>query len=301
MKTTKQPLLLGAHISVSGGFDQAISRAESIGCTAMQIFTKSNRQWKSAPISNEQAELFIQTQNASTIKVVVAHAAYLINIGSSNPEVRQKSVAALIDELERCAQLTIPFLVLHPGSRGTFSAEEFLAVFKEQLDFVLSQAKSNTTILLETMAGQGSVMGHTFEQIGYMLRSSNYPDRLGVCADTCHMFAAGYNLSTDEYEKTWQLFDAHIGLDKLKALHINDSKKELGSKVDRHEDIGKGKIGIDAFGLLFNDPRFFTTPKLLETPKESLEDDLRNMQTLIGLIKRENKNILDTEQIFTRL
>lgn len=290
MKTAKQPLLLGAHISVSGGFDQAIHRAESIGCTAMQIFTKSNRQWKSAPIAQEQAELFIQTQQRSTINTVVAHAAYLINIASSNELVRQKSAAALIDELERCHQLAIPYLVLHPGSRGTLSPQQFLELFAQQLDYVLSQTNSSTTILLETMAGQGSVMGYSFEQIGQMLQSSKQPDRLGVCADTCHMFAAGYNLSADEYEKTWQLFDAHIGLDKLKALHINDSKKELGSKVDRHEDIGKGKIGLDAFELLFNDPRFFAIPKLLETPKESLEDDLRNMQTLIGLIRGDNKD-----------
>ncbi len=295
MTHNKKSLLLGAHVSIAGGPEQAIYRGESIGCTAIQIFTKSNRQWLAKPLKQEEIDAFQKAWKNSTIQSVIAHAAYLINIGSSNPETVKKSTQSLAIELERCQQLGIPYLVLHPGSRGDLSEKECLQQITQQLDTVLESTPGNTMILLETMAGQGSNMCYRFEQIASIYQESRNKERLGVCFDTCHVFAAGYDLRTEEtYQAVWNEFDTIIGLHLLKAIHINDSKKELNSRVDRHEHIGKGELGSNAFQLLFNDERFFDIPKILETPKKRPEDDLHNIQTIKGLVSTKNRDFFST-------
>ncbi len=301
MNSSQNILLLGAHISTAGGFDQAIARGESIGCTTIQIFTKNNRQWSAPPLSVSAITAFKNAVEHSSIKIVIAHAAYLINLGSSANEIRNKSLHAVIDELERCHQLNIPYLVLHPGAKGDTPELDCLTRIADQLDLALSKANSTTMILLETMAGQGNSICATFEQLAYIYDRVTHKKRIGICFDTCHIFVAGYDLRTEStYHKTWQAFDTILGLNLLKAIHLNDSKKPLGSRVDRHEDIAKGMIGANAFKLLINDARFFNIPKILETPKEGLIDDWRNMRTIEGLISPENKNLLriDIPQTF---
>ena len=286
-------LLYGAHMSVSGGFEKALTRGESIQCTAIQLFTKSNRQWAAKPISTEESELFKACLKKSPIQYVVSHASYLINIASSDPTIHKKSVSALSEELRRCHQLDIPYLVLHPGSAGESNVQECLARIAHTLDHVLEQDTSHTMILLENMAGQGSSVCHTFEQLAEVRKLTHHKKRVGFCIDTCHAFAAGYDFRTeDTYEKLWTAFDTIIGIEHLKVFHINDSKKGLSSHVDRHEDIGKGLIGNQGFELLFNDPRFFDIPKILETPKESIEEDARNMETIRNLISPKNRKAL---------
>lgn len=294
MHIKKQTLLLGAHISVSGGLEKAFSRGESIGCTTMQIFTKSNRQWACKPLTEPEIAAFKEAWRKSYIQDIVVHAAYLINIGSSNPEVISKSARALREEIFRCEQLGIPYLVLHPGSNGGSPKEQSLAQIAKQLDQALETVPGKTMVLLETMAGQGSNLCSQFEELAMVYKASRNKDRIGICFDTCHAFAAGYDMRTKEaYKDLWQLFDQTLGLDLLKAIHVNDSKKELGSRVDRHEHIGEGKIGLEAFSLLFNDKRFFKIPKILETPKDDLSQDLKNMQKIVSLLSPETKNLLE--------
>lgn len=295
----KSRLLLGAHMSIAGGFEKAIERGTSIGCTTIQVFTKSNRQWHAKPITEEQAEAFRAAVKGSDIHPIVAHATYLINIGSSDKALEKKSIKAVIDELERCNMLGIPYLVLHPGSRLKSSEEECLERIAKNLDAIFEADAGNTKILLETMAGQGSSMCHTFEQIATIRKHSVHKQRIGVCLDTCHAFAAGYDFTTPHgYKAMWDEFDSAIGLNHLYAIHINDSMKGLGSHVDRHEDIGKGKIGLEAFEMLFNDPRFFDVPKILETPenkqeKDILKDYARNMHTIKRLLSATTRKKLD--------
>lgn len=280
-------------MSIAGGLYKAIERGESIGCTAIQIFTKSNRQWKSNTITPHDANLFRQAWKNSSIQQVIVHASYLINLGSSNPLTLEKSRAALIDELKRCETLGIPYLVLHPGSSKDLHETKCLDQIGIGLNYAL-QNTSFTTILLETMAGQGSSVCHSFEHIAYILNSSEFKSRLGVCLDTCHIFAAGYDIRTmNVYTSTWSLFDKTVGLKNLKAIHINDSKKALGSRIDRHEHVGKGKLGIAAFEMLFNDERFFDIPKILETPKASLDDDAKNMALIKETISEQSRISID--------
>ena len=289
----KQTLLLGAHMSISGGINLCIDRAEEIGCTAIQIFTKSNRQWQAKPLDKEDVALFKEKWKKSSVLSIIAHATYLINIGSSDKLLEKKSIEALIMELHRCADLEIPYLVLHAGSYGTTDEESCLQRISDNLDKILEKTPTSTTILLETMAGQGTSVCYSFEQIATVIKNSTHKKRLGVCFDTCHAFAAGYDFGTEKtYHKMWDDFDATIGLNKLKAMHINDSKQGLGCRVDRHTDIGKGKIGLEAFSLIFNDPRFFDTPKVLETPKTTPHEDLKNMQTIYDLLTKKTKTIL---------
>lgn len=286
MTNKKSSLLLGAHMSIEGGMEKALERGESIGCTVIQLFTKSNRQWRSKSISKDQAHLFKQTQKKLGIKEVVAHASYLINLASTNKEVVEKSRIALIDELERCELLGIPTLVLHPGSAGINSADAAIKQVADHLNQAIKYAQSSTTIALENMAGQGSALCSTFEQLAQIKGLATQKNRIGFCFDTCHAFVAGYNLADKkEYDNVWHEFEKHIPLSDLKVIHVNDSKKGLGSHVDRHEDIGKGTIGLTFFELLMNDEQFVTIPKILETPKDSPEEDARNMAILIGLIK----------------
>jgi len=295
MAPSKQPLLLGAHISVAGGFEKAIERGESIGCTAIQIFTKSNRQWKAKPITDAEATTFKKAcKRSNIIQSVGAHASYLINLGSPKADIAEKSVFALRDEILRCEQLGIPYLVVHPGSCLGTDEQECLERIAHNLDSAFQSTTGTTQVLLETMAGQGNVTCHQFEQIATIYKHTKNKKLLGVCLDTCHIFAAGYRFDTPEqYASLWKQFDTIIGRKLLKMIHLNDSQKELGSRVDRHEDIGKGKIGLQAFELLMNDPTLFDVPKILETPKECLEDDLRNMQQLTDLLSKETRDALN--------
>lgn len=290
----KKNLLLGAHISVAGGYYKAIERALSIGCTTLQIFTKSNRQWAAKPISLEEAELFKNSFKQSGIDSVIVHASYLINLASANTNVRNQSINALKEELERCALLNAPYLVLHPGSNSEAPRQESLELIAQALNAIFDDQPNNKTmILIESMAGQGSSLCNTFDEIAIILKHIKQKNRIGVCVDTCHIFAAGYDLRTKKsYEYTWQLFDQIIGLSFLKVIHCNDSKKELGSRVDRHENIGKGFLTDESFKFLFNDQRFYAIPKILETPKADLDDDLKNMQHILTLLNSKTKNIL---------
>lgn len=281
----EQKLLLGAHMSIAEGFEKAIEYGESIGCTAIQIFTKNNRRWNAKKITKEDSQKFKIALKNSSIKFIVAHASYLINIGSPKRK-HKKSVDALVKELNRCEKLGIPYLVIHPGSCLKTNEQECLDIITQNLDIALEKAHGKTMILLETMAGQGSSTCYTFEHIAYIIKKSKKKKRLGVCFDTCHVFAAGYDLRDKKsYVDTWKKFEKTIGIRKLKVIHINDSKKELGSRVDRHEHIGKGKLGSQAFKLLLTDKRFSNIPKILETPKETLEEDAHNMAFIKKLIK----------------
>jgi deoxyribonuclease-4 len=295
MAEQQHSLLLGAHMSIAGGFEQAIIRGESIDCTTIQIFTKSNRQWQAKEITQEQVDLFKSTRKKSTIfGPIFAHATYLINIGSSEPTLNNNSAHALAIELDRCHMLGIDYLVLHPGSATNSTEAECLQRISDTLNEVLGQYKGSTMLLLENMAGQGSVACSRFEQLATVFKNIEHKTKVGFCFDTCHAFAAGYDLRTpDAYKKTWDEFDALLGLKHLKAIHINDSKKALGSRVDRHEDIGKGLMGLEAFRLLFNDPKLFDVPKLLETPPGELPDYARNMQVIYELISEKTKKTLN--------
>ena len=280
----KKELLIGAHVSIVGGFDQAILRGEKIGATCIQIFTKSNRQWKAQPITTQKAEEFIAQQKKSSIKIVVAHASYLINLGSTSKLVAQKSTDALIEELRRCDMLEIPYLVLHPGTFYSENKKDSLIFIATQINMALQEAKPKyVTLLLETMAGQGNVAGSNFEELATIISHVKQKKHIGVCVDTCHIFASGYNFDTcARYKKLWKNFDDTIGLSKLKVFHINDSKKDLGSRVDRHEHIGAGMIKPEGFKLLMRDKKFSTIPKILETPKsgDDQASDIKNLKTL---------------------
>lgn len=280
-------ILLGAHISVAGGFDKAIDRAEEIGINCMQIFTKSNRQWHAKEITKEEANSFKERQNASQVVSVMAHAAYLINMGSKSDETVQKSIESLSQELQRCEQLSIPYLVLHPGTARFENEEKSLQFTAEQIDFAIKKSGTkNVELLLETMAGQGNTIGYNFQQLGSIIRNSQQADRIGVCFDTCHAFVSGYDFHSQPlYDAMWKEFDEEIGIHKLKAFHMNDSKKELGSKVDRHEEIGEGTIPISSFAFILKDKRFQGIPKIIETPEgtDKAANDRKNVEALRDL------------------
>lgn len=299
MSSKKHRLLLGAHMSISGGLEKAIERGESIGCTTIQLFTKSNRQWHAKPLSEEDIELFIKTAQSSAIHPIIAHATYLINIASPETKIEKQSTQALAKELERCQELGIHYLVLHPGSYVKGSPDEGIERIINNLNEVLDNVPGNTIIALETMAGQGSALCSTFEQIAYIINHIRHKKRIGVCFDTCHAFVAGYDLRTPKaYEQTWKHFNDVIGLENLNVIHVNDSKKGLNSRVDRHEHIGKGELGLEAFELLFNDERFFGIPKILETPKvtqEPFTEDKMNMETIRGLLSASTRKILNIQ------
>jgi len=269
-KKTNKPLV-GSHVSIAGGLHKAAERAVELGATSMQLFTKSNRSWFEKPISPDDEKRFKATVKEAGLKKIVAHSSYLINIASANPKTERQSTNSLKHELRRCEQLGIPFLVLHPGSHVGAGEETGLKKICKNLDQVLTTANGKTKLLLETMAGQGTNVGYTFEQLKAIIAGSKHKKLLGVCLDTCHIFAAGYDIGTQEaYEKTMKQFARTIGLRKLKAIHINDSKAELGSRVDRHENLGKGVIPRTAFKLIMQDKRLASIPKLLETPNPEL-------------------------------
>src|SRR5450432_4882866 len=278
--------LLGAHMSIGGGVHRAIERARSIDCTAMQIFAKNNIQWFARPFTQEEIKAFLEHSQRAELAAVFAHANYLINLAATNPQFYANSIRAFSEELVRADQLGLPFVVLHPGAHLGAGEEAGLEKVVVSIDRIFGGIpRVKTRIALETTAGQGSCLGHRFEHLAHIIANVHEPERLRVCLDTAHVFAAGYELSTEESTKRmFAEFDRIVGLDQLVALHLNDSKTARGSRVDRHEHIGKGRIGLDAFRFVMHDHRFRKIPKVLETPKgKELKEDVENMQTLRSL------------------
>ncbi|MCB9248183.1 MAG: deoxyribonuclease IV [Ignavibacteriales bacterium] len=279
--------LLGAHTSTSGGVSKAVERAEKLGFTAMQIFTKNNNRWFAKPLDEKEITKFKSKLENSNVKFVVAHDSYLINLCANDVDLLEKSRNAFVDELTRCEQLGIPYLNFHPGSHTGMGEEEGLKIIAESINIAHDKTKNfNVSSMLEITAGQGTALGYRFEHIARIIELVEDKKRMSVCIDTAHLFAAGYDFRTREtYYKTMQDFDKIIGLEKLKCFHMNGSKKELGSRVDRHEHIGNGFIGIEGFKNIMNDEKLISIPKILETPKgkEQLED-LENLEVLKSLI-----------------
>jgi deoxyribonuclease IV len=274
-------------MSIAGGVGNALLEGKRAGCDIVQIFTKSSRQWASQPLVKDEIARFFENQKTTGITTVIAHDSYLLNLGSPDAALRKKSVCAFIDELERCETLGIRFLIAHPGAHTGAGEEQGLKTIARSLTEIQRSAKGFAVkIALEITAGQGSNLGYRFEHIRDIMDAAGDGNRLGVCFDTEHAFAAGYDIRTREgYERTFGEFDEKIGLDRLVAFHLNDSKRELGSRVDRHEHIGKGHIGAAAFRLLMNDRRFWGLPMSLETPKgPDLKEDKRNLKLLRSLI-----------------
>ncbi|MEW6381125.1 MAG: deoxyribonuclease IV [bacterium] len=281
--------LLGAHMSIAGGVSKSIKRGISIGCTAIQIFTGFNNRWHSKAISDEEIEDF--QRQKSRIGIIFAHNNYLINLASPDPELSRTSYNSMLEEMQRAGSLDLPYLVIHPGSHRGSGERAGLRRIARHLDNLFAETgNSRSRILLETTAGQGSNLGYRFEHLAEVLSAVHYPDRVGICFDTCHVFAAGYDLRTPEgYRKAFEEFDRLIGTSRILAFHLNDSKHESGSRKDRHEHIGQGVLGITAFRMLLNDARFAEIPMVIETPKGDgmrLEEDERNLSILRSLIRK---------------
>ena len=279
--------LLGAHVSAQGGLVTAWHRGVTIGANSLAIFSRNSNQWAAKPLSPDDIASFREARAASKIGPVIAHASYLINLAAPQDELWQKSIAAMVIELERAALLGLDGVVLHPGAHVGEGIDKGIDRIARALDEVHARTPGcRVPILLETSAGQGSSLGCTFAELGRMLSLVSDSGRLGVCFDTCHVFAAGYDIRTTEgWSATVDEMLAIIPLERIGAFHLNDSKRELGSRVDRHEHIGKGHIGTDAFGFLLSDSRFDGIPKVLETPKPTEFDaDIENLATLRSLI-----------------
>ncbi|MBN2029189.1 deoxyribonuclease IV [bacterium] len=278
--------LLGAHVSIGGGLEKSVQCGEELGCESIQIFSKNQRQWKAAPLSDESAALFRSHFQKSDIRSVVIHDSYLINLASPDIHMLNKSRDAFLDEMNRADQLDVPFLVFHPGSHMKTGEEAGLRCIVESLEHVLSkQPDGRVQLLLETTSGQGDHLGYCFEQLAKIISLVSRKDRLGVCYDTSHTFESGYDIRTERvYEETFEQFDRIIGLDLLKVFHLNDSKTDLGSRVDRHENIGEGFLGLEPFRFLVNDRRFVDHPMILETPGGDIfyKKNLELLRSLVG-------------------
>ena len=275
-------------MSIGGGAHRAIERACSIECTAMQIFVKNNMQWFARPLERAEITAFLYHAQRAQISAAFAHANYLINLAATNPQFHANSLRALAEELIRADQFELPFLVLHPGAHLGAGEEAGLERIIQSIDAVHTVLpKTKTKIALETTAGQGSTLGHTFEQLAHIIENVRAPERLCVCLDTAHVFAAGYDIGSEAgTRKVLTQFNRTIGLDRLAALHLNDSKTARGSRVDRHEHIGKGNVGLGAFRVIMRDRRLRKVPKVLETPKgKELREDAENMKTLRALLQ----------------
>lgn len=277
---------LGAHESVAGGLHKAFDRIDTVGGESLQIFTRNQRQWKPKPLGDEERQSYISARDAHPGMVVASHASYLINLATAKPELLEKSIAALTMEFERCHLLGVPYVVMHPGSHGGDGVDIGLERFVAGMDRALETGFDDVMLLIETTAGQGTGLGASFDELGYIRSNSRLSERIGFCVDTCHIFAAGYDLRTSEaYEQTMSEMDEKLGVDNVKFFHLNDSKKGLGSRVDRHEHIGQGMIGLEGFRNLMNDARFANLPMTLETPKgDKLLEDIENLATLKGLV-----------------
>ncbi len=281
--------LLGAHMSVAGGYDRAVEAAADHGMDCVQIFTKNNNQWRAQPMDPEVVGRFRTRMAETGLRKPCAHASYLINLGSPDPALWRKSIDAYVIELERAEVLGLAGVVLHPGSYTSSSEAEGLAQIATALDDVLSTtAGLEVEVWLENTAGQGTNLGHRFEQLAAIIERLRDAGRVGICLDSCHLFAAGYPLATDgQYAGTMQAFDEIVGQERLRAWHLNDSKREFGSRVDRHENIGEGYLGLDPFRQILNDPRAAELPMFLETPKGDRDGrtlDAINLETLRSLL-----------------
>ena len=277
---------IGAHVSSAGGVENAPLNAQKIGARAFALFTKNQKQWQAKPLTAESIAAFKRNLAASGIspRHVLPHDSYLINLGHPDPEKREKSVAALLDEARRAEQLGLPYLNFHPGSHlGALAEEECLDIIARGMKRVLAETES-VGLLVENTSGQGNNVGYRFEHLARILERVALPKRTGVCLDSCHMFAAGYDIRTAEvYEKSMRRFDSVVGRRSLRAAHLNDAKVELSSRKDRHDSIGRGKLGLEAFRLLMNDPRFDDLPLVLETIDESLwPAEIKLLYSLVG-------------------
>ncbi len=278
---------LGAHMSIAGGPAQALWRGQGLGCETIQLFTRSANRWSSPELTLEEIRAFHRARQETGIAPVVAHSSYLINLASPDPALWERSLEALINELTRCRLLGIVHYVLHPGAHMGAGEEAGLARVAEGLSTALAAtAPAETAIVLEITAGQGTVLGARLEQLAWLIRRVAPEERLGVCFDTAHALAAGYEFRQPaSYAAFWAHFDAVLGLERLRVIHLNDAKRDLGSRVDRHEHIGRGYVGLEAFRLLLNDPRLRHLPMLLETPKgEDMAEDVANLTLLRSLI-----------------
>lgn len=277
-------------MSIAGGVYNCFDHGEEFGCTTIQIFTKSSNQWRAKPLTEDEIATYKRRQKETEISPVVAHDSYLINLGSNDKALLEKSRKAFLVEMERCELLEIPYLVTHPGSHTGAGEAAGLETIADSLSWLHRELpKAKVMICLETTAGQGTNLGYRFEQIAEIMELADFPQRLGVCFDTCHVFAAGYDVRTEKaYRKTMREFDSVIGLKRLKVIHFNDCKRELGSRIDRHAHIGEGFIGVEPFGFFMNDRRFAKIPKILETPKgdDGSADD-KNLTLLRKLVKEK--------------
>jgi len=283
--------LLGAHMSIAGGYYKAVEAAAEHGMDVVQLFTKNSNQWKAKPISEAEINQFRAALKSTGVRLPVAHDSYLINLASPDDALWQKSLEAFNVELERAEALGLIGVVMHPGSCLDSSEDEGLARIVAALDQAHTSTKGFRTLtLLETTAGQGSNLGYKFEHLARIANGVAAPERVGVCVDTCHIFAAGYPVTTNaEYTATMDEFDRIVGIKRIRAFHLNDSLRELGSRVDRHAKIGAGKLGLEPFRHLINDPRFARVPMYMETPKgeeEGEQLDAINLRTLRGLIRK---------------
>ena len=276
---------VGAHVSAAGGVENAPVNANAIGAKAFALFTKNQRQWFSNPLTMASIKAFRDNCEKYGYKPfqILPHDSYLINLGHPEKEPLEKSRASFLDEMQRCEQLGLDRLNFHPGSHlKTISEEECMNRIAESINIVLDKTKGVTAVI-ENTSGQGTNMGYKFEQLRYMIDKVDDKSRVGICIDTCHAFTSGYNIKSPEgYAETFSLFEKIVGFNYLKGIHINDSKKELATRVDRHDNIGKGFLGEDVFRMIMNDGRFDNMPLILETPEESLwEEEIKNLYSLI--------------------
>lgn len=282
--------ILGAHMSIAGGYYKAVDAAAQFEMDCVQLFTKNNNQWRARPITDEESAAFAEALWEKKVGHPLSHSSYLINLAAPEETLWRKSIDAMVVELERAQQLGIPYVVMHPGAYTTSCEEAGLERIAAALDEVHAQLpRAKSKVLLENTAGQGTCLGCDFQHLATIINAVRKPDRLGVCIDTCHAFAAGYPLiEKRDYTKTFAELDRLVGLERVKAFHLNDSKKDLGSRVDRHEHIGQGKLGLEPFRHLLNDKRFRELPMYLETPKDLHEGeswDAINLRTLRSLVK----------------
>ena len=278
-------ILLGAHMSIAGGVDKAIERRNQLSCTAIQLFTKNATQWRGKVFEEEEIDRFFSLRKKSNISKILAHDSYLINLASGSPALRTKSINALINEMEHCRILCIPYIVMHPGAHLGIGEDEGIKNITNSFNLIFIKTNGwPVDIAMETTAGQGTSIGYRFEHLSRIINGVKENERIKVCLDTCHIFAAGYDISTAEgYDTMIKEFGRIVGIDRLVCFHVNDCKKGLGSRVDRHEHIGKGMLGQLPFRLLMNDKRFADIPKIIETPKDK---DMKNDRLNLGFLRK---------------
>lgn len=282
--------MFGSHLSIAGGMHSALLEAEKFGMGTVQVFSRNQQQWRAKPLAEDDVKLWRENARRLRFAKTVCHDSYLINIGSPDPALWRKSLDSLIEEHQRCTILGIPYLVMHPGAHCGDGEEKCLARIAEALDEVHDAMAGNSVMTcLEITAGQGSCVGYRLEHLAEIIERTKRPERMGVCLDTAHLFAAGYDFRGRRYAAFRKQLASIIGLRMVKVWHLNDSKRELGSRVDRHDHIGEGKIGVEGFRPTVNDGAWANVPKILETPKDKAPDgrdwDVVNLERLCGLIR----------------